>query len=80
MIWNKQKQKWEAYIRFRGQHYHLGLYKNKDDAAKSRARAESMHDDFLEWYNTVFVVLPSIKDGEVVNVCFAAHTQPTCPE
>lgn len=38
--WNKRKVKWEAYIRFKGQQIHLGLYDNIEDAAKARARAE----------------------------------------
>lgn len=38
--WSKQKQDWEAYIKFKGVFYHLGHFKNLEDAAKARARAE----------------------------------------
>ena len=38
--WSKQKQDWEAYIKFKGVHYHLGHFKRLEDAAKARARAE----------------------------------------
>lgn len=38
--WSKQKQDWEAYIKFKGHFYHLGHFKRLEDAAKARARAE----------------------------------------
>lgn len=38
--WSRQKQDWEAYIKFRGKFYHLGHYKSIEDAAKARAEAE----------------------------------------
>lgn len=38
--WSKQKQDWEAYIKFKGHFYHLGHFKRLEDAAKARAQAE----------------------------------------
>ena len=38
--WSRQKQDWEAYIKFRGKFYPLGHYKSIEDAAKARAAAE----------------------------------------
>lgn len=49
--WSKQKNDWEAYIKFKGVHYHLGHYKKLEDAARARQIAESkLHDEFVEWY------------------------------
>lgn len=37
---NKQFQKWEAYITFRGKRKHLGRFVNFDDAVQARKQAE----------------------------------------
>lgn len=46
--------KWIAYISFKKKRYWLGRYSDKSDAVKARQRGEEMHDDFLEWYHTVY--------------------------
>lgn len=49
--WSKQKQDWEAYIKFKGHLYHLGHFEKLEDAGKARARAEeNFYGNFLEWY------------------------------
>ncbi|MCD7856217.1 MAG: hypothetical protein LUG55_00095 [Clostridiales bacterium] len=45
-----REQKWAAYITFQKKRYHLGLYKEKDEAIRVRTAAEEMHDDFISWY------------------------------
>ena len=53
--WNKQKQKWEAYINFKGKKYRLGFYKELSDAAAARKEAEEKyHDAFVEWYEKTY--------------------------
>lgn len=48
---NKRRQKWEAYIQFKGYLYHLGLYEDIQDAIKAREQAEEeKHGAFLEWF------------------------------
>ena len=48
---NKRRQKWEAYIQFKGYLYHLGLYEDIQDAIKARERAEKeKHGAFMEWF------------------------------
>ena len=50
--WSKQKQKWEAYIKFQGKQYRLGFYDDINDAADARKKAErETHDDFLAYWN-----------------------------
>ena len=46
--------KYLAKIVFRGKPYFLGYYKNIEDAVKARQRGEEMHDDFLDWYYSVY--------------------------
>lgn len=41
--WSKRDKKWEAYIKFKGTFHHLGHYRNIDDAAKARKRAEEKY-------------------------------------
>ena len=41
--WNKQRNKWEAYIRVNGKKKNLGLYENKDDAIIARLQAENQY-------------------------------------
>lgn len=51
--WDKSRQKWQAYIKFKGKNYFLGRYDKKEDAAKIRKVAEDkVFGEFLEWYNT----------------------------
>ncbi|WP_294581172.1 AP2 domain-containing protein [uncultured Thomasclavelia sp.] len=51
-VWyNKHLDKYEAYITFKKHRYHLGKYKNINDAILAREKAEKMlFDDFLKWY------------------------------
>ena len=58
--WSKRKQDWEAYIKFKGVHYHLGHYKKLEDAAKARARAEeAMFEPKVEEWKSQTPVLPA---------------------
>ena len=41
---------WCAQITFKRKTYHLGTYKDIEDAIRARKRGEEMHDNFLEWY------------------------------
>lgn len=50
VAYDKRTGKWEAYINFRKKRYWLGRYADKDDAIKARKAAETVHEDFLEWY------------------------------
>lgn len=46
--WDKQREKWVAQIIFKGKHYNLGRYDNKEDAIKARKYAEEkLHKEFL---------------------------------
>ncbi len=49
-----KRDKWMAYITYRGRRYHLGVYSNIEDAIKARARAKElvMEDAYklLEYY------------------------------
>ena len=50
--WSKRDGKWEAYIKFKGKHYHLGLFTDIEKAAEVRKLAEDrLFGEFLEWYN-----------------------------
>lgn len=52
--WNKQKGKWEAYIKFKGQQYKLGLYDDISEAKEAREKAESLtFEDFLDYYTSI---------------------------
>lgn len=46
---DESRQKWLAQIVFKGKHYNLGRYDNKEDAIKSRKDAEEkLHKSFLK--------------------------------
>lgn len=53
---SKKYQKWETYISIKGKRYHLGMFKNLDDARKARELAEEKYfnpvlkdfDDFIK--------------------------------
>lgn len=52
VIWDKNRKKWVAQIAFKGKHYSLGRYENKEDAVKVRKEAEKkIFGEFLEWYH-----------------------------
>lgn len=47
--WDKSRNKWLAQIEFKGKHYYLGRYANKEDAREAREKAEKeMFGKFLE--------------------------------
>ena len=49
VCWDKDLQKWRAYITFQGKRYKLGAYKNKEDAIQARKEAEEkLHKKYLE--------------------------------
>lgn len=50
----RKSGKWIAQITFKGRKYHLGTFDNLEDAVKARKHGEKMHDDFLEWYYTIY--------------------------
>ena len=41
--WNKQKNKWQAYIYLNGKRHHLGYYTNEDDARKAYLNAKLLY-------------------------------------
>lgn len=46
--WDSSRQKWVSQIWFKGKHYSLGRYANKEDAVKARKEAEEkLHKEFL---------------------------------
>lgn len=48
VTWDKRREKWMAQIIFKGKHYYLGRYDNKEDAVKARKEAEEkLHKEFL---------------------------------
>ena len=50
--WDGTRGKWTAQINFKGVHYNLGRYDNKDDAIKARKEAEEkLHKEFLKSLN-----------------------------
>ena len=59
--WSKQKQKWEAYIKFQGKQFHLGLFDDIEEAKEAREEAEiKTHKEFLAYWN----LLQAIKKEE----------------
>lgn len=52
-VWyNKRINKYESYITFKKHRYHLGKYRDINDAIEARKKAEKMlFDDFLKWYD-----------------------------
>ena len=47
--WDKRRNKWLAQIEFKGKHYYLGRFPNKEDAREAREKAEKeMFGKFLE--------------------------------
>jgi hypothetical protein len=56
VCWNKQKQKWTAYIRFRDKRYFLGGFNTKNEAAEARRQAEDeIYKPFLDTVEPWFV-------------------------
>lgn len=51
----KRTGKWAAQIGFKNKMYYLGAYEKMEDAIEARKRGEQMHDDFLEWYHSVYL-------------------------
>lgn len=53
--WDKSRNKWIAQIVFKGKHYHLGRYDNKEDAVQVRKKAEELlFDPFLQQFFTEY--------------------------
>ncbi len=51
VYFDKRSQRWIAEIMFKRKKYYLGGYKELNDAAMARKRAEdNIYDSFLEWY------------------------------
>lgn len=51
VIWAKWANAWRALITFKKKTYHLGYFKNKEDAIKARKNAEGMlFEPFMDWY------------------------------
>lgn len=51
---DRKTGKWVAQITFKRKKYHLGTFDKLEDAVKARKRGEKIHDDFLEWYHSVY--------------------------
>lgn len=62
VAYDKQAGKWVAYINFKKKRYWLGRYADKKDAIKARKAAETIHEDFLEWYYRTYPGQP-VKSG-----------------
>jgi len=45
VIWNKNREKWEAQIQYKGKHIYLGRHKDKKDAIEARKEAEAIYVD-----------------------------------
>lgn len=43
VIWDKQRNKWRAYIGFKGKSINLGYFEDKEDAIKARQMAEEKY-------------------------------------
>ena len=50
--WHGQRQKWNARIEFEGRKISLGLFKNKEDAIKSRKEAEEKYFEKFSYKET----------------------------
>lgn len=51
VTWAKWANAWRAIITFKKKTYHLGYFKDKEDAIKARKHAEGMlFEPFLKWY------------------------------
>lgn len=52
--WNKKRGKWEAYIKFKGRQYKLGLYDDILEAKEAREKAEALtFEEFLDFYTSL---------------------------
>ena len=55
VFWLDVNKNWIAYIKFKNRRYHLGSFKNRDDAIEARKTAEAqLHDDFVKWYESTY--------------------------
>ena len=55
VCWDKRREMWETYIHFKGRKHFLGYFENKEDAIKSRLKAEEEYFvPILEKYKDVF--------------------------
>ncbi len=60
---SKKGNGYRAYIKFKRKYYHLGTYKNLDDAVAARKKAEDcLFGEFLEWYKETYP-----KEWEIIN-------------
>lgn len=51
VYYDRQHQKWQAYINFRSKRYYLGVFKDKDDAIRARKAGEAkIHDPIVMEY------------------------------
>ncbi len=48
--YSTRDRKWAAYITFKGKRYHLGEFKDKEDAVRVREEAEQKREKFIDWY------------------------------
>lgn len=53
VCWSSQHKKWLAYITFQGYRQNLGMYKDKNEAIKSRKNGEQKREMFIEWYDSL---------------------------
>lgn len=55
VCWDKRRNKWNAYIQFKGEKYNLGFFNTIEEAASVRKVAEEkLFGSFLEWFANEF--------------------------
>ena len=72
VYYKKKNHMWAAEIRFKGKHYYLGSYADKQDAIKARRRGEEMMTDFINWYYSEYTGTGHIGTGNVIQPVEAA--------
>lgn len=50
---DRRTGRWIASITFQKKRYYLGSFEKKEDAIRARKRGEEMHENFLEWYDSI---------------------------
>lgn len=70
VCWDKDLQKWRAYITFQGKRYKLGAYKDKEDAIRAREEAEEkLHKKYLEGIKMISKLKENLN-GNALGITF----------
>lgn len=64
---DKKTGKYIAQITFKRKKYHLGSYESLNDAVKARKCGEEMHDDFLNWYHSVYMKKEGTDESDTIS-------------